>query len=366
MKRYISLMVAGLLIFAALPAVADIYRYQDENGRWRFTDSPETTEQATDVVITKPSRKVNENDVDLLAYLMEKEKKTPPQKDRKQLYCIVRVESTVGHGTGFFISSNGYILTNKHVARTAGTTMSGMNAYYAHLDDRVKDYKNYLKSLKERIDYYERELPRLKQEIDGIRSDRRRAWEMERYKQFQKELADLRVEYAARKRKFRDGKDDYDAWKSRTMFRGAVAGLIRDYEVEFYDGSITKGTLVHYSQLHDLAVIKIDGYRNTPMLKLARSSVTIPRNQRVYALGHPHHERYKITHGRYTGIRYDYISTSANVQPGNSGGPLLTSDGQVVGVVTLKEFSASGNRNSGYGLAIPLHIAYTAFEQYFD
>ncbi|MGH3825390.1 MAG: S1C family serine protease [Pseudonocardiaceae bacterium] len=53
------------------------------------------------------------------------------------------------------------------------------------------------------------------------------------------------------------------------------------------------------------------------------------------------------------------IRVTANVQPGNSGGPLVNTAGQVVGVVTAGSASSRGPPAGGEGFAIPINDAIT-------
>ena len=50
-----------------------------------------------------------------------------------------------------------------------------------------------------------------------------------------------------------------------------------------------------------------------------------------------------------------YIQTDANVSPGNSGGALLTADGKMIGIVSLKSY---GMAVEGVGFAIPANVVY--------
>jgi len=59
---------------------------------------------------------------------------------------------------------------------------------------------------------------------------------------------------------------------------------------------------------------------------------------------------------------YDnFIQTDASINPGNSGGPLISADGEVIGVNTAI-FSQSGG-NVGIGFAVPIDLAKKILDQ---
>jgi hypothetical protein len=86
----------------------------------------------------------------------------------------------------------------------------------------------------------------------------------------------------------------------------------------------------------DLVLLKVDG-RHAPVLTLAPKR--LPQvGTKVYAIGNPKGLRNTLSDGIVSGLpslrSIQYIQTTAPISPGSSGGPLLTADGLVVGVVT--------------------------------
>ena len=85
----------------------------------------------------------------------------------------------------------------------------------------------------------------------------------------------------------------------------------------------------------DLAIIKVDG-KDLPFLKLR---VALPKvGEKVFAIGSPGGLTNTLSDGLVSGLRRNSgiteIQTSAPITHGSSGGPLLSSDGAVVGVTT--------------------------------
>ncbi|WP_037346007.1 S1C family serine protease [Sciscionella sediminilitoris] len=121
-----------------------------------------------------------------------------------------------------------------------------------------------------------------------------------------------------------------------------------------YSASI-KGTAPSY----DLAVIKLDGASGLTPAKLGQSS-NLKVGQQVAAVGSPYGFTDSVTSGIVSALSrtvtaqsedgqmvvYNALQTDASINFGNSGGPLVNMDGQVVGVNSAKY---SGNGQSGQG-----------------
>ncbi|MBT3433590.1 MAG: PDZ domain-containing protein, partial [Nitrospinaceae bacterium] len=110
----------------------------------------------------------------------------------------------------------------------------------------------------------------------------------------------------------------------------------------------------------DLALIKIDAPTPLPMLKLGDSE-KVKVGQWSIAVGDPFGITRTFTVGVVSGMgrtgvgvaRYEYfIQTDAAINRGNSGGPLLNIDGEVIGINTA--IPAPG---SGLGFSIPINMA---------
>ncbi len=136
-------------------------------------------------------------------------------------------------------------------------------------------------------------------------------------------------------------------------------------EVTLYDKHKYKATVVGVDKGHDLALLQINNVPNLQPATLSESqSLTV--GQLVYAIGNPFGLSGTMTRGIISAIRSirgpnnspieDAIQTDAAVNPGNSGGPLLNSRGEVIGITTLIANNGA-DQSSGIGFAIPVNTA---------
>ena len=137
-----------------------------------------------------------------------------------------------------------------------------------------------------------------------------------------------------------------------------VAGA-RSVRVTLHDNRILTASLVGFDAVEDLAVLKVDAEGLIP----ARfgDSNTLRIGEPVAALGDSLGYRATFTDGivssldrevEVEGVTMSLIQTSAAINYGNSGGPLLNRYGQVVGINTIKIVTEDGSAE-GLGFAIP-------------
>jgi serine protease Do len=105
----------------------------------------------------------------------------------------------------------------------------------------------------------------------------------------------------------------------------------------------------------DIALLKVEG-ANFPHLVLA-DTATVRQGQEVLAVGNPGQAMlFSVTKGIVSGIdefpkagEGTWIQTDAQLNPGNSGGPLVNMQGEVIGIATLR---LVGENTSGIGFAL--------------
>jgi Do/DeqQ family serine protease len=136
-----------------------------------------------------------------------------------------------------------------------------------------------------------------------------------------------------------------------------------DIVVEFSDQRQHDAKLVGSDEASDLALLKIEG-TNLPSLTLGDSD-TVQVGDVVLAVGNPLGVGQTVTmgiisaKGRSTyvgdGSYEDFLQTDAPINQGNSGGPLVNTRGELIGI-NSQILSPSGG-NIGIGFAIPANMA---------
>ena len=125
-----------------------------------------------------------------------------------------------------------------------------------------------------------------------------------------------------------------------------------DIKIETYDGHEYTAILLGIDESEDLAALIIEEAA-FPYLKMADLSA-MKIGDDIYTIGAPKGMAYTLTKGTVSAksriIRYkSYIQIDAAINEGNSGGPLLNDNGEVLGMNTLKM-----SDSEGIGLAIPV------------
>ena len=142
-------------------------------------------------------------------------------------------------------------------------------------------------------------------------------------------------------------------------------------EVTLADKHKYKATVVGVDKQHDLALLQITAPDLVPATLSESNGLVV--GQRVYAIGNPFGLSGTMTRGIISAIRSigvqsgspieDAIQTDAAVNPGNSGGPLLNSRGEVIGITTLIA-SAGADQSAGIGFAIPINTAKAVLDDF--
>ncbi|MBS2531263.1 trypsin-like peptidase domain-containing protein [Catenulispora sp. NF23] len=147
--------------------------------------------------------------------------------------------------------------------------------------------------------------------------------------------------------------------------------------ITFNNGKTAQGSIVGYDTGSDLAVIKAQSVSGLPTATLGDSD-KVQVGDTVIAIGSPDGLQSTVTSGivsalnrqvtvssdssRYSSgnqVTYNAIQTDASLNPGNSGGPLLNAQGQVVGINSAI-YSPTSSYNSqggsvGLGFSIPIN-----------
>ena len=141
------------------------------------------------------------------------------------------------------------------------------------------------------------------------------------------------------------------------------------------DKNTYTGTVVWTDTDLDLSIIKINA-QNLEIATLGTSS-NLRVGETVYAIGNPigYEFRRTVTSGIISAINRtvkieeddktyymsDLIQTDATINPGNSGGPLIYSNGDVIGINSVKITSAEG-----IGFAVPIDVVKPVIESFIN
>lgn len=132
---------------------------------------------------------------------------------------------------------------------------------------------------------------------------------------------------------------------NRHVLKGA-----RQVSINFKDGATYTVNGVYFDADRDICLLKVDA-RNLPVLPLADSE-SMAIGEKVYTIGNPLGLAFTFSDGLLSGKRSikekRYLQFTAPISPGNSGGPLLDSLGQAVGIVT----ATTSGENLNFALAI--------------
>ena len=146
-------------------------------------------------------------------------------------------------------------------------------------------------------------------------------------------------------------------------------------EVTLWNQKKYTATVVGADPNHDIALLQIRGAAGLEPATLA-DSANLVVGQRVYAIGNPFGFSGTMTRGIISALRSiempsgnkieDAIQTDASVNPGNSGGPLLNSHGEVIGITTLIATNPNTNvdQSAGIGFAIPISTAKSVLDDF--
>jgi S1-C subfamily serine protease len=150
-----------------------------------------------------------------------------------------------------------------------------------------------------------------------------------------------------------------------------VSGAKR-VKVRFFDGLESEAEVVGTQPENDLAVLKARQIPDDLAAATMRSTGDLRPGDGVIAVGHPFGIGPSVSAGVVSGLKREFrtpegerdltnlIQFDAAANPGNSGGPLVTMDGQVVGIVTAILNPSEQRTFVGIGFAVPIENAANA------
>ena len=143
-------------------------------------------------------------------------------------------------------------------------------------------------------------------------------------------------------------------------------------KVVFSDGLESTATITGVQPENDLAVLQADKIPDDMIAATMRSTQELAPGDEVLAVGYPFGIGPSASTGVISGLKRTFrppegkqqmknlIQFDAAANPGNSGGPLVTMDGQVVGIVTAIYNPSEQRTFVGIGFAVPIENAAAA------
>jgi serine protease Do len=139
--------------------------------------------------------------------------------------------------------------------------------------------------------------------------------------------------------------------------------------IRLQNGEQYVASIVGTDEETDLAVLKIDAGKELPTLKLGDSNA-IQVGDWVLAIGSPFGLEQTVTAGIISKVQREtpvstpfqkFIQTDAAINRGNSGGPLVNLNGDVIGINS--QIATSDGNSSGIGFALPSNEANYVYKQ---
>jgi S1-C subfamily serine protease len=143
-------------------------------------------------------------------------------------------------------------------------------------------------------------------------------------------------------------------------------------KVTYSNGMVSDATLINVQPENDLAVLQAASRPDELEAATMRSTGGLRPGEEVIAVGHPFGIGPSVSQGVVSGLKREFrspegkriltnlIQFDAAANPGNSGGPLVTMDGHVVGIVTAIMNPTEARTFIGIGFAVPIENAATA------
>ena len=187
----------------------------------------------------------------------------------------------------------------------------------------------------------------------------------------------------------KDGKDAFDPKKILPFERGVGTGVViidngtiltnlhvvngaKRVRVTFMDGTESDAVVISTQPENDLAVLRAKTVPDDLEAATMRSTADLAPGDEVLAVGFPFGIGPSASAGVVSGLKREFnspdgrqaltnlIQFDAAANPGNSGGPLVTMDGSVVGIVTAILNPSHQGVFIGIGFAVPIENAAAA------
>ncbi|MBC2712536.1 MAG: trypsin-like peptidase domain-containing protein [Desulfosarcina sp.] len=347
-------LAAAIFLLMTGSAFGAIYKYR-KNGVWHFTDNPTDVPAAQMAEVTENTEKPASGTTNLEQQLTNRLK--PMNEIEAATLATVVIETTFGYGTGFFVTADGYIITNRHVIRQMKDPKAVDDPAATAKSESMQRFEAQIENEEGRLAEAMADLAQFRRTIDGQRESPTRKYNEKRYQEGLQRYRKWEASLAEHRRKLESERSALQETWLQQKVNATLAELNRTFTVYLADNTPLYAYLVEISDSHDLALLKVDGY-TTPFL-IPENPYSAAQGDPVYAIGNPVKLRNSVASGVVSGFEGIFVKTNAQIYPGNSGGPLVTGHGRVIGVNTFKKLT---HKFEGLGFAISITVAFDTFD----
>jgi serine protease Do len=250
--------------------------------------------------------------------------------------ATVQIKTGWGFGSGFIIDARCHVITNRHVVDTNGARVAKDFLGNSGVQQRLTDTEQQLRTNLARA-------LQMRHALSGQPGTHLQIVDLDsRIAQMQAMLADF------------PGRVRGDI--SEKVEKSGRSGFV----VKLVDGTQFDSLHAQLADGRDLALFQLPA-ENCPHIP-AGDSLGLMQGERLYTVGNPQGLAYTVTSGIFSGNRGNgaqrLLQTDAPINQGNSGGPLITEGGQVVGINTMVM-----NGAQGIGFAIPIEAVFEEFPE---
>jgi S1-C subfamily serine protease len=335
-----------------LPAA--VYKYK-KDGVWHFTDDPGEIPASRLDTPAEASPAVHGETRNLSQRL--KAALRPANDIETAVMATVAIETSFGYGSGFFVTGDGYILTNRHVIRLKRETGTEDDPAAVLKAETLERYQAQIDREMQRLEQARSDLHAFRQHIDSQPESSARDYNEKRFREGMQRFRRWEKSVNEQRKKLDSERSRFETSLVQQRLDASLAELNRNFTIYLADNTPLYAYVVEISDRYDLALLKVDGY-TTPFIR-PNPPTASAQGDPVYAIGNPVKLRNSVTAGVVSGFEGPFVKTNAQIYPGNSGGPLVTAQGRVIGINTFKKLT---HKFEGLGFAISIGVAMEAFD----